>query len=695
MAVPPLPRWLRRRFRVLAVIASALAAALSALVSGGTTPLDGTVEDTANALAWQLRGQVVRSSPHVAVVGIDWESLRQPELAAAPRTLFAPHWASLINALSRAGAQVVAFDLIFEWQGGSLIPNYDRPFLQALAANRGRVILARTGGTLPARSYMMAAGGRPPAIALAEMEPDHGVVRRIAAGFAQDDGTLYPTLSGAALALSGGPVPETATRPRVEAPLELSVPSYPLAEVLRLDGDDDGRARLARAFAGRVVFVGTLLPEEDRKIAPDRFMLESGAVPPQDDALPPRLGISGPQTGSVPGVMLHAAAVDAMRAGTALRDLPLPRLVMLAALCAALAAAAACWLAPAAAAMGIGTLALSVPAAVWAAGVAGWHVPAGQLLLALCGAPIIAFAFRYMAEERRRRALNHAFGHYVSPTVVAALEASDEAPRLGGEMREITCMFADLSGFTALSTKVDPPTLMAVTNHYLGLITDAVDRSGGYVDKFIGDAVMAMWNAPSTLDDHPMRAVEAALAAAEAVRAEADKAARDGMDGFSVKIGLNTGAAVVGNLGAARRFNYSAVGEAVNVASRLESLPPLYGCAVVFSDSTAAHLGDRMATCELDLVRVKGRSEPVRVFTVLPGGRARHDAFLATWNQALTAYRAADFAHAATLWRALPVPEGWPEAEFGPAQAMAKQADALAQAGVPTGWDGVRAVAKG
>lgn len=687
MSIPALLRWLRRRFRVLAVLVSACAAAAAALVTGGATPLDGLVQDATAALSWRLRGRPVEVSPHVAVVGIDWESLRQPELASTPRVLFTPHWAGLIGVLTRAGARLVAFDLIFEWQGGSLIPNYDRPFLQALAANRGRVILARTGGTIPARPFMMAAGGKPPAIALAEMEPDDGVVRRVAAGFAQDDGSIYPTLSGAALMMAGDPLPGQPTRPRVTQPLELAVPTYALAEVLRLDGDDEGRAKLARAFAGRVVYVGTLLPEEDRKIAPDRFMLEAGATPPQDDALPARLGISGPQTGSVPGVMLHAAAVDAIRAGTGLRDIPLDRVVAVAAICAALAAAAASWAPLGVAAIVIGAAVLSVPAAAWGLGIAGWYLPAGQPLLALCGAPIIAFAFRYMAEERRRRVLNNAFGHYVAPQVVAALEAADEAPRLGGEMREITCMFADLSGFTALSTKVDPPTLMAVTNHYLGLITEAVDRSGGYVDKFIGDAVMAMWNAPSTLDGHPACAVEAALEAAEAVRVEAEKAARDGMNGFSVKIGLNTGMAVVGNLGAARRINYSAVGEAVNVASRLEPLPPLYDCAVVFSETTARCLNEDMAVVELDLVRVKGRDEPVRIFTALPGGCERHADFLAAWRTALDTYRAADFPRAAALWRAL--------TPFGPAEAMARQADHLHATGVPAGWDGVRTVGKG
>lgn len=680
-------RWLRRHFRVLAMLVSAGAAALTALATGGITPLDGLVQDATAALVWRLRGHPVAPSPHVAVVGIDWESLRQPELASAPRALFAPHWANLMGALTRAGAQVIAFDLIFEWQGGNFIPNYDRPFLQALAANRGRVILARTGGTVPARPFMMAAGARPPAIALAELEPDEGVVRRVAAGFAQDDGSIYPTLSGAALMMTGAPPPDRTIRPRITQPLELAIPTYALAEVLRLDGDDSGRARLARAFARRVVYVGTLLAEEDRKIAADRFMLEASVMPPQDAALPPRLGISGPQTGSVPGVMLHAAAVDAIRAGTALRDIPLDRVALVAAACAALAAAVACWAPLSVTAVTITAAVLAVPAICWGLAAFGWYLPAGQPLLALWGAPIIAFALRYLAEERRRRALHDAFGHYVAPQVVAALEAADEAPRLGGELREITCMFADLSGFTALSTKVDPSTLMAVTNRYLGLITEAVDCSGGYVDKFIGDAVMAMWNAPSTLDGHPARAVAAALAAAEAVRVEADKAARDGMDGFSVKIGLNTGMAVVGNLGAARRINYSAVGEAVNVASRLESLPPLYNCAVVFSESTASRLGDDVAVVELDLVRVKGRDEPVRIFTALPGERSRHAQLLETWSQALDAYRAADFPRAAALWRTLQ--------PFGPAEAMASHADRLHQAGTPAGWDGVRTVGKG
>src|SRR5204862_6612090 len=157
---------------------------------------------------------------------------------------------------------------------------------------------------------------------------------------------------------------------------------------------------------------------------------------------------------------------------------------------------------------------------------------------AAVAAMVVAYVVRFVIEDRRRRRMQHAFGHYLAPQIVDQLIDSDATLHLGGEEREVTIMFADLSGFTALSGKVGPAELMRVTNSYLGIIVEAVEATGGYVDKFIGDAVMGIWGAPAPNPDHAAAASRAALAAVAGVmRAKAEADARH-EPGYAVKIGI-------------------------------------------------------------------------------------------------------------------------------------------------------------
>ncbi|CAA7614588.1 putative Guanylate cyclase [Candidatus Terasakiella magnetica] len=660
-------------------------AALFAVASAGpflplTAPLDGMLFDAGIWARWHLGGRQSLPFSSVAVVGLDWESLRDPELAPLPRALFSPVWAATTDALMAAGAKLVVFDMVFEYQGNTLLPNHDRPFLQALARHRGKVALARTGGTLPARPFLIAAGGGGSALGLSELiaEPD-GVIRRVAASMPGSGGEAYPTLSGAALAALGQVLPAQPIRLLPHGPLEAELPRLSLIEVLRHSHSEEGRQALAQAIGGRVVFVGTVLPEEDRKVAPDRFL--------------PSLDPASSRSGTVAGVSLHAAALASILEGRRLAEAPPWAVALLAGGVAALAAGAGVALSPVATLSAVGLGAAALLGAGWSAPPLGWYLPFGHALLWLGISLALGFGARYMAEIRRRTSLQRAFGHYLAPQVVAMLSKAEVEPELGGETREITCMFADLSGFTALSARLEPAALMTVTNRYLDLITQAVDASGGYVDKYIGDAVMAIWNAPVAYADHPVRAVLAAMEAAAAIRSECDAAAASGLPGFAVKIGLNTGSAVVGNLGARRRFNYSAVGEAVNLASRLEPVPALYRCSVVMGEATAGCLAGRVAVCELDLVKVKGKDTALRIFTPLPGHPLGHADFLAGWCEALNAYRAGRFVAAAAAWEALPPPADWPDSAFGPALVLAERCRRLALS-PPVSWVGEWAVGK-
>lgn len=301
-------------------------------------------------------------------------------------------------------------------------------------------------------------------------------------------------------------------------------------------------------------------------------------------------------------------------------------------------------------------------------------------------AALIGFAVgwsgRLVFLDRRARALRAGFGRYVSPELVSRLLAQDRLPELDGEQRRITVMFADLSGFTALSERVDGKTLTATVNAYLAVIAGEVARSGGYVDKFIGDAVMAIWNAPADLPDHERAAVRAAVAIRDAVGAAARRDAAQGLPTFSIKIGLNSGPAVVGNVGSPDRLNYTAVGDTVNVASRLEGLPSVLATPVVVGADCAAAAAEDFAMLEVGSIQVKGRREPVAVFAPLD---VADRAWFAAYAEALARYRARDFAAAAAGWRALAAAP-WNGASL--AAAMAGLAEETARETLDDDWPG-------
>lgn len=705
--------WFRRHYRTVNVM---LLAVFGIIVGGlGGTPwwttLDGPLFDSGVAARWYASNKETPVSPHVAVVGVDWATLNDPTVSRYPRSLFGPFWGQTLDALLDAGAKVVVFDMIFNYSGNALLPDHDRPFFQALAKGRGRVVLGRTGDTTPARPFQVAVGATPAngAMALTEMIADaDGVVRTLRQSFTTGDGADYVTLSGAALSRLGVPLPKEPIRFLPTGPLELTFPTYSMIEVIKSAGSPEGQATLKAIFGGKVVFVGTVVIEEDRKGSPDRFLLTSGATPVASDGLP-RLGISGPRSATVPGVYLHAsaiaAALDPSRAlvsapawvaaltlGAALGVVALAGVSLPLSLAAGIAAGVAAAL-----------VGLSWALPVWT----GWMLPVGiSLVLVLLAVPV-AFGVRYVFEERRRAMLQQAFGHYVAPAVVARMAKEDAPPKLGGEDRELTCMFADLSGFTALSTQVSAAELVHITNRYLDLITAEIDATGGYVDKFIGDAVMALWNAPAEYHDHPVRAVRAALAAAQKVADEKARANSQGLPGFSIKIGLNTGPAVVGNMGAARRFNYTAVGEAVNIAARLEPLPGLYRCAVIVSEATALRCQQDLPLCQIDMVRVKGKDEPLRLFLPLAFAWPAADSpeaaalteWLERWSAAFELYRAGDFRAAEAALRLMPQPPLPPlnvdseDGCFSPAVVLADRCVGFLEK-PPASWDGVSRVGK-
>ena len=221
----------------------------------------------------------------------------------------------------------------------------------------------------------------------------------------------------------------------------------------------------------------------------------------------------------------------------------------------------------------------------------------------------------YARTRQRARQTRAMFGQYVPPEVVARLIAQPELLRLGGEMREVTLMFTDLANFTTLSEQQSAEQTVEVLTAYFNAMTPLVHSTGGTVDKFIGDAVMAFWGAPLDDDRHAENAVRAAIAMQQAmVRLSADLQAR-GLPAIHMRIGLHSGCVVVGNVGSDSRFSYTAIGDVVNLAARLEGANKAFGTRILLSAATAAQLPVELALRPLDDVIVKGKSEPIRVYT--------------------------------------------------------------------------------
>jgi adenylate cyclase len=234
----------------------------------------------------------------------------------------------------------------------------------------------------------------------------------------------------------------------------------------------------------------------------------------------------------------------------------------------------------------------------------------------------------YFREQKQRQQIRSAFGYYLSPHMVEQLARSPDRLVLGGEERRMTILFSDVRGFTTISEhyKDDPQGLTRLMNRFLTPLTNAIIERKGTIDKYIGDAIMAFWNAPVDDDEQEANACDAALemqARAAALNEELKREA--GANGgvympLKVGIGLNTGPCVVGNMGSDFRFNYSVLGDTVNVASRLEARTKDYRLPLVIGSRTAEKAKEKFATMEIDLIQVKGKKQPEAVFTVL--GRA-------------------------------------------------------------------------
>ena len=335
--------------------------------------------------------------------------------------------------------------------------------------------------------------------------------------------------------------------------------------------------------------------------------------------------------------------------------------------------------------------------ALWLFGGERIHwLPLASPLLALLLATVGAFAWSYYTEDRHRRAIVKVFSQYVSPQMAAEIERDPTRIRLTGDRQVMTVMFTDIAGFTGLSEKLPDEVLTETLNFYFDQMSPLVFAEDGYLDKYIGDAIMGFWNAPLPQPDHAYRACRAALAMERREREIQPEMVRRGVDECLTRIGINTGPMVVGDMGSRDRFNYTVLGDSVNLGARLEGANKFYGSRILMAQATADLVRDRFLIRKLDVLQVKGKRQPMAVFELL-GERGAMPA-----DEPALLDRAARYVAAWELYRR----QRWDDAEAalrellskhptdGPAASLLERLAELREDPPGADWNGVY-VAKG
>lgn len=364
---------------------------------------------------------------------------------------------------------------------------------------------------------------------------------------------------------------------------------------------------------------------------------------------------SAPVAAVYPGVELHATFLDNLLSYSFMRDTSLPLTAGLALLLAIAGAIAVRLSRNAWQAALVALVLLPVPALLGLLAYdRGWWLPMVVQYVAIAPSLVATLAVNYATEGRQKRFIKGAFKQYLSPVVIEELVQHPERLTLGGETRVLSLFFSDIKGFTSLSERLTPEELTTLLNDYLTAMTEIIYAHGGTVDKYEGDAIIAFWNAPLSQPDHASRAVRAALECqARLTSLNPSFRARTGSD-MVQRIGINSGPVVVGNMGSQQRFNYTFLGDAGNLASRLEGINKQFGTSILISDATRREFGGDITTREIGLVQVVGRKEAVRVFEPLPSDSHHADAaLLSTFAKGLAAYYAGDLPAALQVFEGL------------------------------------------
>jgi adenylate cyclase len=654
-----LRRWFGRKFGYARLICLAILVGVAALRIADFAPIQELRVRTFDT--YQRFEPRVKTARPVTIVDIDEKSLTKLGQWPWPRTRIA----DMIVNLTRLGAVAIGFDIVFaepdrlnpsavadtmryldEETKSRLrtLPSNDQIFADAI--KRSRVVLGETGlaganplfdkalpvtgvatlGEDPQRflfdfagllrnvdTLEAAAAGR--GLFTIRNERD-GIVRRVPMMLLAQ-GVMMPSLSFEILRVVTG------TPTIIIKSEKAGIKSVGLRG-LEVPTDRNGQLWVHFAKQDRSIYVsaadvldGNIAPEKiDHKLV----LIGTSAVGLNDIK-------TTPVSAAMPGVEIHAQVLEAALANALLSE-PSYGIVL------EFAAALVLGLLVITFAPMFGPVVLVVIGALFASLLIGasWYFYAQQRLLIDFTYPLLSTTAIYLTlvfssfvrEQAQRRQIRSAFGQYLSPALVEQLALSPEKLVLGGEEREMTIMFSDVRGFTAISEsyKHDPQGLTALMNRFLTPLTNAILARKGTVDKYMGDAIMAFWNAPLDDAQHQLNACEAAvdmLERIEELNKERETEAQHGGHAYiplNVGVGLNTGTCVVGNMGSDLRFDYSVLGDSVNLASRLEGQSKEYGFPIIVGSTTALAVKEKFAILELDFIMVKGKKEPEVIYAI-------------------------------------------------------------------------------
>lgn len=556
-------------------------------------------------------GRQTASEP-VAVVGLDQVSLDSERLSRIPRVLMTPVLAEAGQALLDAGAVALGYDFVFAYSADSFLDpstgearlkGFDRPFQSFVYRNRGRVFIAHTEIGVPHSRFSAAIGEGGVRSVIVSTDTD-GVVRQHVPDLPLK---ASPHLVDALLGKARSGVEETYTA-IPPARLATSLPYFSLIDVLALSGTEEGRLRLKEFAQGRIVLLGGLLPFEDEHLYSDRFL-------PHVPAVAAETGPSGrprvqPQTA---GVFILADLIGAALSGRYAVDVGLAALAALSLLFAVAGALAGLWLplmvlpflAVLGTCLGFGLSLLGLEA--------GLLVSPGVAPVGLVSAMVASAVGKVILLQRRQRSLVRLFGHYLAPDVIKQMASSEQLPELGGDTRKVVVAFIDIVGFTKMSEKLADRDVVRVVNASFDAIGQTITRHQGYIDKYIGDAIMAVWNAPNTVAAPEQAAVDASR---EIVGLLDHIRNITGQSELDLRIALNAGPVLVGDIGGEHRRSFTVMGTTVNTASRIESVAKDKKVRLAISRSVAEELPETYPLKEIWAGHLRGLSTEMAVFTL-------------------------------------------------------------------------------
>lgn len=557
----------------------ALFVGLTLPASGLLQSLDWVVRDTHMQLAARARAPRVASD--VVLIALDEATLSNiPE----PLALLHRHLGDVLEALADSGVRAVAIDLVLpERSFDAIAPGYDARLLRGILAVRrvGAVVLARTvdeAGQPRAiyPSFLSAAGDQGVGFALLPVDDD-GVVRRFDE-YLGLDGASVPTLVGV-MARRLGVEPSQGL---IDYTRRVSWKVLPMHQVLAWARAGE-RDRLAEVFGGKIVLLGSTLN-----------LVDLHRVPVSLDGL----------SGQVSGVFVHAQTLQDLRSSSLIHEVPPWIVVMLGALCGLV------WTTAATPPRALLTLAVSycgMLALSTGLLLAGWVLPVASLMAVATAAALTRLLGESIVELNQRRHLRRVFAGYVSPGVLAELEGG----RLEG-MSSARCficvLFVDIRGFTTRSEKDAPEQVTATLNELFERVTELIHHHGGTVKEFMGDGVMAFFGAPAKMDNPVRPAFDAARAILSAMPEVNDALSRIEQAPLEIGMGMACGEAVVGHIGAASRHTYGAVGDCVNLASRLEGRSKDLGYPLIVNSGVVQWLGVEPGLVPLGQHSIKGHS---------------------------------------------------------------------------------------